>query len=99
MRALIAAVFITACTSSPPAVTSSSSMHNVATDTVRYVETGSTCEPVFSEPEFQSARCTMPNGIKVYCIAKTAAAGANDAWSCVTLTSQQPAKAAGSGAS
>lgn len=62
MRFAIAtlAVALAACSPAEPS-------HNVATDTVRYLETGSTCEPGFTSPTYQTARCTLPDGSKIYC--------------------------------
>jgi len=66
------------------ASTESEQSRNIAADTVRYVETGATCEPGFSQPQLHSARCTLPGGVKIYCTASSTG------WACAGLTPAQP---------
>lgn len=68
---------------------------NVAADTVRYVESGATCEAVFTEPLVHVARCTMPNGAKLYCTADARGGSANPTWACVTLNTPNPQQGSG----
>lgn len=62
---------------------------NFAADTVHYVESGATCEAVFTEQLVHTARCTLPNGAKLYCTAD-ARGGSAAAWGCLTLNSPNP---------
>jgi hypothetical protein len=52
---------------------------NVAVDTVKYVESGATCESLFTSNELHAARCTLPNGAKIYCTA-------GSSWKCDQLS-------------
>jgi hypothetical protein len=59
--------------------------HSTAADTVRFVDAGAICQPALERKEFQSTRCAMSNGVKVYCTESA------QGFACSSLTGQPAA--------